>query len=395
MRLNSNRAPADKLSDGGTDETNQEFLPVREPVPNDRRLQRILFGRIDPTLRGEQKTNDGSGDGERTANGGFFRRMASILSKGNGKLHVLPANEIARQRTLKERISCAGIGLHSGAKVALSLVPADPDTGIVFRRTDRPGSDDIPARWDNVVDTRLNTTLGAADGTVVGTVEHLLSALAGAGIDNAVVEIGGPEVPAMDGSAEPFVFLIECAGTTLQDAPRRMIEILKPVSVGDHAKSATLQPASGFSVSLEIDFENPVIARQRYYFDFEDGSYGREIARARTFGFEHEVEAMRKMGLAKGGSLDNAVVIGGDRVLNRDGLRFHDEFVKHKVLDAIGDLYLAGQAIRGHYHGFKSGHALNNDLLRALFADRSAWRLAALSDLAEAAEDYPRVAASA
>lgn len=323
--------------------------------------------------------------------------MASILSKGNGKLHVLPTGNIARQRTLKERISCAGIGLHSGSKVALSLVPAEPETGIVFRRTDRPGSDDIAARWDSVIDTRLNTTLGAADGTVVGTVEHLLSALAGAGIDNALVEINGPEVPAMDGSAEPFVFLIDCAGVAIQDAPRRVIEILKPVSTGDRAKSATLQPACGFSVSLEIDFDTPVIARQRYYFDFDDDSYGREIAKARTFGFEHEVEAMRAMGLAKGGSLDNAVVIGHDRVLNRDGLRFHDEFVRHKVLDAIGDLYLAGRPIRGHYHGFKSGHALNNMLLRALFADKSAWRLTNLIDAEDRVEheDFPRVAAIA
>ena len=164
--------------------------------------------------------------------------------------------------------------------------------------------------------------------------------------------------------------------------------------MGDRARSATLQPASGFSVSLEIDFDTPVIARQRYYFDFEDGSYGREIAKARTFGFEHEVEAMRAMGLAKGGSLDNAVVIGGDRVLNRDGLRFHDEFVRHKVLDAIGDLYLAGRAIQGHYHGFKSGHALNNELLRALFADKTAWRIADPMDAVER-EDFQRVAASA
>lgn len=312
-------------------------------------------------------------------------------------MHVLPTRDIACQRTLKERISCAGVGLHSGSKVGLSLVPADPDTGIVFRRTDRLGSGEIAARWNNVVDTRLNTTLGAADGTVVGTVEHLLSALAGAGIDNAVVEINGPEVPAMDGSAEPFVFLIDCAGVVVQDAPRRVIEILKPISVGDNSKSATLQPAGGFSVSLEIDFDNPVIARQRYYFDFEEGSYGREIAKARTFGFEHEVAAMQAMGLAKGGSLDNAVVIGRDRVLNRDGLRFHDEFVRHKVLDAIGDLYLAGRTIRGHYHGFKSGHALNNELLRALFADMTAWRLVDLADAADQDEpvEYRRVAVGA
>lgn len=304
-----------------------------------------------------------------------------------------------RQRTLKNAITCSGTGLHSGAKVAMALCPADADTGIVFRRTDRAGRGaEIPARWDHVVDTRLNTMIGDDRGNAVGTVEHLMSALAGAGVDNCIVELSGAEVPVMDGSAAPFVFLIECAGVRELEAPRRAIEILHTVAVGDHERSAILAPGRGFSVSFEIDFDSPVIARQDFFVDLSNGAYAREIARARTFGFEQEVAALRAAGLARGGSLDNAVVVSGDTVLNEDGLRYEDEFVRHKVLDSIGDLYLAGGPILGHFHGYRSGHALNNALLKAVFADATAWRWTTLDSAPAhpaAIHEETRLAASA
>ncbi len=279
------------------------------------------------------------------------------------------------QRTLKEAISCAGVGLHSGEKVAMTLRPADPDTGIIFRRTDlRDGPVDIPALWNRVVDTQLCTVLGNEDGVTVGTVEHLMAAVAGAGVDNLIVELKGSEVPIMDGSAAPFQFLLDCTGLVEQDAPRIAIEILKSVRVGDDDKSASLTPADSFSASFQIDFDNPIIGRQKFFFDAVDGAFQRDIARARTFGFASEVAQLQAMGLAKGGSLENAVVLTGEKVLNEDGLRFEDEFVRHKVLDSVGDLYLAGAPLLAHFHGFRSGHGLNNDLLKQLFADSSAWR---------------------
>jgi UDP-3-O-[3-hydroxymyristoyl] N-acetylglucosamine deacetylase len=279
------------------------------------------------------------------------------------------------QRTLKEVISCAGVGLHSGKKVAMTLCPADPDTGIIFRRTDLPnGPVSIPALWDRVVDTQLCTVLGNEDGVTVGTVEHLMAAIAGAGVDNVIIELNGPEVPIMDGSAAPFQFLLDCTGLIEQDAPRMAIKVLKPVSVGDDERSASLAPADSFSASFQIDFENPLIGRQKFFFDAVDGAFQREIARARTFGFASDVAQLQAMGLAKGGSLENAVVLTGDRVLNEDGLRFEDEFVRHKVLDSVGDLYLAGGPLLAQFHGMRSGHGLNNDLLKELFADSSAWR---------------------
>jgi UDP-3-O-[3-hydroxymyristoyl] N-acetylglucosamine deacetylase len=285
----------------------------------------------------------------------------------------------AYQYTLKDAIDCTGIGLHSGARVSMTLRPAEPDRGIVFRRTDIAGGGiEIPARWDSVVDTRLNTTLGDGNGVTIGTVEHIMAALSGAGVDNAIIELNGPEVPIMDGSAAPFIFLIECAGVTEQDAPRRVIEILRPVSVGDRERSAMLSPGNSFSVSFEIDFKGTLIDQQQFFGDFSNGAFRREIARARTFGFEEEVEALQAAGLARGGSLDNAIVVSGKRILNDDGLRFDDEFVRHKVLDSIGDLYLAGGQIIGHFHGFRSGHGLNHDLLRALFANEDAWRVSEL-----------------
>jgi len=291
-------------------------------------------------------------------------------------------NAFVRQRTLKTAIGCTGIGLHSGAKVTMMLHPAEADTGITFKRTDIAGRGAIvPALWSNVGDTRMNTCLVNEDGVQVGTVEHLLSALAGSGIDNCLIEINGAEVPVMDGSAAPFLFLIECAGTVEQAAPRRAIRVLKRVSVTDGEKSASLTPANGFSLHFEIDFASQAISRQEFAVNLTRGAFKSEISRARTFGFEQEVAMLRAHGLARGGSLDNAVVIDstGTKVLNDDGLRYGDEFVRHKILDAVGDLSLAGAPILGAFHGVRSGHALNNQLLRALFADQTAWTLSTIA----------------
>ncbi len=309
---------------------------------------------------------------------------------------------IITQRTLKTPISCSGIGLHSGQRVTMTLHPAEPESGIQIQRTDPAGGGvKIAARWQNVVDTRMCTTLGVdgSQGKVkVGTVEHLLAAVAGCHIDNLLIEINGPEVPVMDGSSAPFVFLIDCAGTVEQEAPRRAIQILKQVMVGDEQASASLKPGGAFSISFEIDFEAPAIARQDYFVVLENGSFRSEIARARTFGMAEEVARLREAGLALGGSLDNAIVVDGDRIVNADGLRYENEFVRHKVLDAVGDLSLAGAPILGHFHGFRSGHGMHNKLLRALFADGSAWRMVPLEDAemaAEAAQPRRRFAASA
>jgi UDP-3-O-[3-hydroxymyristoyl] N-acetylglucosamine deacetylase len=299
---------------------------------------------------------------------------------GNGR-SARSAQGFARQHTLRQSIACTGTGLHSGAKVKLHLHPAPADHGIVFRRTDIAAAKaDVPARWDHVADTRMCTTLANAHGTIVGTVEHLVAALAGYAVDNCLVELDGPEVPIMDGSAEPFAFLIECVGLQEQDEPRRAIEVLRVVKQGDERHYATLAPAAGTNLSFEIDFENAVVARQRLSINLRDGSFREELARARTFGFAHEVEQLRRMGLARGGSLDNAVVIADDRILNREGLRFPDEFVRHKLLDAVGDLYLAGAPIMGRFHGHRAGHALNNQLLRALFANQANWRWTPIHD---------------
>jgi UDP-3-O-[3-hydroxymyristoyl] N-acetylglucosamine deacetylase len=279
---------------------------------------------------------------------------------------------IAQQRTLKTAIHCRGVALHSGARVAMTLCPAAPDTGIVFRRTDRDGAD-VAACWHNVAAQPLCTRIEDRNGASVSTIEHLMAALAGLEIDNAVVEIDGPEVPVMDGSAAPFVFLIECAGIVEQGAPRRAIRVLKPVRVGDGSKSAALTPDDGFRMSFAIDFDSDAISRQDISIAIDPDSFKAHISRARTFGFLHEVDQLRAAGLARGGSLDNAVVISGNEVLNREGLRYVDEFVRHKVLDALGDLYLAGAPIVGHFHGVRSGHALNQQLVRTLFADPSAW----------------------
>jgi len=279
----------------------------------------------------------------------------------------------ARQKTLKAAIHCRGVGLHSGAHVNMTLHPAAPGTGIVFRRADLGGVE-IAAHWRNITESTLCTTIGNDAGATLATIEHLMAAFAGLAIDNALIELDGPEVPVMDGSAAPFVFLIECAGIAEQIAPRRGIKVLKPVRVGVNGSSASLAPAEGFRVSFAIDFASSAIRQQELTYDLDIENFKDEISRARTFGFLDDVERMRQAGLARGGSLENAVVISGDRVLNKEGLRYEDEFVRHKMLDALGDLYLAGGAILGHFHGVRSGHALNHQLVEALFADATAWR---------------------
>ena len=277
-----------------------------------------------------------------------------------------------RQRTIREEVSCTGIGLHSGHPVNMTIKPAPPDHGIAFIRKDIPSHPVIKAQFDSVVDTNLSTTIGN-NGFKVSTVEHLMAAFFGLGIENVRVELDGPEVPIMDGSAEPFVFLIECAGTEEQKAPRRAIRILKPVIAHIGSAVAKLSPASDFSMKVVIDFDNPAIGAQAFNLDVTSEVFKAEISRARTFGFLEDVEALRKAGLALGGSLENAIVVSGDRILNDGGLRYQDEFVRHKVLDCIGDLYLAGGPIIGCFSGHRAGHSVNNRLLRAVFADSSAW----------------------
>jgi len=292
----------------------------------------------------------------------------------------------ARQTTIGHAVHCSGIGLHSGCPVEMKLLPAPAGQGIVFRRVDLPdsariaGSDQIAARFDSIVDTRLGMTLGNKDGVRVATVEHLLAALMGCGIDNVEVELTGPEVPAMDGSAAPFVFLIECAGLRQFNVRRRALRILQPVMVEDGDKRAELLPAPRFTVDVEIDFAATAVRRQRFIVDVTEAEFRTHVSRARTFGFLSEVESLRANGLALGGSLENAVVVDGDIVLNADGLRFSDEFVRHKALDAIGDLALAGAPILGRFRGVRSGHTLNAALLRALFASDDAFEFVTLND---------------
>lgn len=282
--------------------------------------------------------------------------------------------KVLRQKTLKTAINCSGIALHSGEKVSISLIPAEADHGIVFKRTDIAGKGAlIPATYDNVVETTLCTKIGNAEGVTVATIEHLMAALAGCAIDNLLVEINGAEMPVMDGSSAPFVFLIECAGVKELDAPRKAIRIEKPVSVEDNDRFAGFQPCDGSILDFTIDFDNPTIARQEHTVHMGRGVFKEELSRARTFGFLHEVEYMRANGLARGGSLDNAVVVSADGVMNEDGLRFENEFVRHKILDAVGDLSLAGMPIIGRYTGICSGHYLNNQLLHALMANQDAW----------------------
>jgi UDP-3-O-[3-hydroxymyristoyl] N-acetylglucosamine deacetylase len=279
-----------------------------------------------------------------------------------------------RQRTLKNVIRATGVGLHSGEKVFLTLRPAPVDAGIRFRRVDLDPVQEIPANAELVTETTLCTGLTCGPAKVQ-TVEHILSALAGLGVDNCYIELSAPEVPIMDGSAGPFVFLLQSAGIAEQDAPKRFIRIVHPVEVREGDKVARFEPYDGYRLGFTVVFNHPAIpaSRSRAQIDFSTESYVREVSRARTFGFMRDLEYMRERNLGLGGSMDNAIVLDDYRVLNDDGLRYADEFVRHKILDAVGDLYLAGRPIIGAYEGYKSGHALNNKLVRALLAERSAW----------------------
>ncbi len=294
-----------------------------------------------------------------------------------------------RQRTLKNAIRATGVGLHTGEKIYLTLLPAPVDTGIVFRRVDLDPVVEIQAKAENVGDTTLSTTLMKGD-VRVSTVEHLLSAMAGMGIDNAIVEVSAAEVPIMDGSAGPFVFLIQSAGIEEQAAAKKFIRIKRPVVVDDGDKKASFVPFDGFKVSFSIDFDHPVFQDRTLEasVDFSSTSFVKEVSRARTFGFMHEIEYLRSQGLAKGGSVDNAIVVDEYRILNEDGLRYEDEFVKHKILDAIGDLYLLGNSLIGEFKAHKSGHALNNKSLRQLIAQEDAWEVVTFEDEAKAPISY-------
>ncbi|MBV6273580.1 UDP-3-O-acyl-N-acetylglucosamine deacetylase [Alcaligenaceae bacterium CGII-47] len=300
-----------------------------------------------------------------------------------------------RQRTIQKSISTKGVGLHSGRRVEITLRPAAPNTGIVFHRIDLPEVVDLPARADAVGDTRMASVLQQGD-VRVSTVEHLMSALAGLGVDNLHVDLTAEEVPIMDGSAGTFVYLLRSAGLEEQAAPKQFIRVLKSVEVregeGSNLKWARLEPYDGFALSFAIDFQHPAIDSTANFaeVDFAHDSYVKTIARARTFGFASEVETLRSMGLARGGSLDNAIVMDEYRVLNSDGLRYEDEFVKHKILDAIGDLYLAGKPLVARYVACKSGHAMNNQLVRTLLAQQECWELISYESPAVAPAAFTR-----
>lgn len=297
-----------------------------------------------------------------------------------------------RQRTLKNEIKATGVGLHTGEKVYLTLKPAPEDHGIVFRRVDLDPIVEIAAKAENVGETMLSTSLVSGDAKV-STVEHLLSAMAGLGIDNAIIDVTAPEVPIMDGSAGPFVFLIQSAGICEQAAAKKFIRIKKDVTVTDGEKIASFKPFNGFKVSFSIDFDHPVFRDRALEasIDFSTTSFVKEVSRARTFGFMHEIEYLRSKGLAKGGSMDNAIVVDEYRILNEDGLRYEDEFVKHKMLDAIGDLYLLGNSLIGEFRAHKSGHALNNKSLRQLISQTDAWEVVTFEDEETAPISYGKL----
>ena len=292
-----------------------------------------------------------------------------------------------KQRTLKAAVKTTGVGLHTGARVEINLRPAAPDSGIVFHRVDLPQVVSIPAAAANIGDTRLSSTL-KRDGASISTVEHLMSALAGLGIDNLHVDVAGPELPILDGSAGPFVYLLQSAGIVEQNAPKQYLRVVQTVEVADGDKWGRFEPFAGFKLDFTIDFPHPVFGSENRHavVDFAEHSYVKEVARARTFGFMQDVEAMRAAGLAHGGSLQNAIVLDETRVLNSEGLRYDNEFAKHKVLDAIGDLYLLGHPLLGTYAAFKPGHALNNALARKLLARTEAWEMVSF----DAPDDVPR-----
>lgn len=296
-----------------------------------------------------------------------------------------------RQRTLKAAVSATGVGIHTGAKVTIRLRPAAPDTGIVFRRVDLDPPVDVSARADRVGDTRLSSCLENG-GVRVATVEHLMSAFAGLGLDNAYIDISGPEVPIMDGSAAPFVFLLQTAGVVEQKAAKRFIRVLAPIEVVQEDKWARFEPYDGFKVDFTIDFPHPALGsdHRRVVIDFAEHSFIKEVSRARTFGFMQDIEALRGVGLAMGGSLDNAVVLDEFRVLNAEGLRYDNEMARHKVLDAIGDLYLLGHPLIGAFSAYKSGHGLNNQLVRALLAQTDKWEYVSFEREAEVPAAFTR-----
>lgn len=281
------------------------------------------------------------------------------------------------QKTINSKISCSDIGLHSGEKVSMTLHPAPEDSGIIFNRTDIKDKKQakISAKYDNVTQTNLGTVIENKFGIKLSTIEHFMAAIWGCGIDNLIIDINAAEVPIMDGSSEPFVFLIECAGIKTQKEPRKFIEILKKIRFEEDDKFVEISPSKDFSFNLHIDFNHKKIGKQNFIYKKGLNSFKNDISRARTFGFKHEIEQLHKMGLAKGGSLDNAILIDDNGVVNKGGLRYKDEFARHKALDFIGDIYLAGYHILGHFEASKSGHSVNNKALRNLFNDKSAWRI--------------------
>jgi len=321
--------------------------------------------------------------------------LASLKKTGHNPSHAAKTKirTMLAQRTLKTLTRAVGVGLHSGQRVELTLRPAPPDTGIVFRRVDLPEPVDIPVRAEAVTDTRLASTISVGQAKVL-TIEHLMSACAGLGIDNLYVDIDAEEVPILDGSASSFVFLLQSAGVTEQKAPKRFIRVIKPVQVtqgeGDAIKWARLEPYHGYRLSFEIDFRHPAVDNtgQQVVFDMSEGIYARDIARARTFGFTKDVEMLRANGLALGGGLDNAIVMDDYKVLNSDGLRYDDEFVKHKILDAMGDLYIVGKPLLAAYSAFRSGHAMNNLLLRELLSQPDAYEVVTFENPSQAPKGF-------
>jgi UDP-3-O-[3-hydroxymyristoyl] N-acetylglucosamine deacetylase len=280
------------------------------------------------------------------------------------------------QKTINDKITCSGIGLHSGSEASITLIPAPCNNGIIFKRTDlKEGENLIKANYKNVVGTNLGTSLTNEFGAKVSTIEHLMAAIWGCGIDNLLIEINGPEIPIMDGSSEPFIFLIECCGINIQEEQRQILEILKAVRVEDGDKFVEVTPAKDFSLDLHIDFNHPQIPSQNLEYHSNFNSFKNDISRARTFGFKHEIDHLHKIGLAKGGSLDNAVLVSEDGIVNPEGLRYKNEFIRHKALDFIGDIFLAGYFIIGHFNASKSGHGINNKLLHKLFENPDCWRV--------------------
>jgi len=328
--------------------------------------------------------------------------MRKVLALDGAGVQCSPYNPgMLQQRTLKSITRAVGVGLHSGQKVEMTLRPAAPDTGIVFRRVDLPQPVDIPVNTMAVSDTRMASTIspgGDPGGPKVQTIEHLMSACAGLGVDNLIVDITADEVPILDGSSASFVFLLQSAGIALQDAPKRFLKVLKPIEVrrgeGASLAWARLEPYHGYKLTFEIEFNHPVVdaTGQQVSFDMGGGKYKSDIARARTFGFTKDLDLMRSRGLTMGGSMDNAIVVDESRVLNADGLRYDDEFVKHKILDAIGDLFVVGHPLLASYTAYKSGHAMNNTLLRALLADPTAYEMVTFEDERKAPAGFAELA---